>query len=184
MFIITEKLDKIASVLESKGYLKEAEELDVLSNTLEAMEVEAFNVEMSPLYKLLSNIFKAIRSNNLKAALGFHQQGNGLKDQIYKSYGSTPEGAEAASKFAKDYEEIKTLLESGKVEDAVNKIKEALASFKNLATTIKKDYSGQRRINPDDPGQSNLETMVFSPHKSKSPAGRVPLAPPARALRE
>lgn len=34
---ISSSLDKIASALESKGFIKEAEEIDVISNTLEAL---------------------------------------------------------------------------------------------------------------------------------------------------
>jgi Glu-tRNA(Gln) amidotransferase subunit E-like FAD-binding protein len=41
MSVLTEYLDKIASDLESKGLLKEAEELDVISNTIEALEKDA-----------------------------------------------------------------------------------------------------------------------------------------------
>lgn len=189
MFILTDKLDRIASTLESKGYLKEAEEIDIIANTLEAMELEAFNVEMSPLYKILSKIFKAIKDNNSRAALGFHQQGLGLKEQLAKSYGQTPEGAAVAAQFAKSYDEIRNLIESGNLNDAVAKIQEALGSFKSLTSAIKKDYSGQQRIQPGQPGPSDQPgakpaEMIFSPHKGKGAPARTPLAPPARALRE
>lgn len=36
MHRLSERLDKVASVLEEKGLIKEAEELDVISNTIEA----------------------------------------------------------------------------------------------------------------------------------------------------
>jgi hypothetical protein len=38
---IAQHIDKVAEVLETKGYLKEAEQLDAVSDTLDAMELEA-----------------------------------------------------------------------------------------------------------------------------------------------
>ena len=59
MSILTDTLDKVANSLEGQGLLKEAEELDVISNTIEALEKEArFDIRMSPIVLGLQKILK------------------------------------------------------------------------------------------------------------------------------
>lgn len=53
---VIEYLDRIANNLESQGLLKEAEELDIISNTIEAMDKDAVKAEQTQLAKLLQQM--------------------------------------------------------------------------------------------------------------------------------
>lgn len=67
---LIDRLDKIAQSLEDKGIFKEAEDLDVISNTLEKL---SYKIEMDPVYKKLEKAFEQASVNNVMRAKGFLQ---------------------------------------------------------------------------------------------------------------
>lgn len=56
---LTNRLDKLASDLEAKGLIKEATDIDVVSNTLEKL---AFEMAATPIYKRISEAMKVLKS--------------------------------------------------------------------------------------------------------------------------
>lgn len=95
---IAQHIDKIAEVLEKKGYLKEAEQLDAVSDTLDAMELEAgwlskflggLGISMSMLGALTPAQAQQIERGWAKLS---PQQTESLKETEPASYSALQEG--------------------------------------------------------------------------------------------
>jgi len=92
MSALTERLDKIASSLENKGMLIEAEEVDTISNTIEAFEKEAWTAMKSPIYlKFLEPAMNAAKADNADAALKYLNMGDGMRKALVEGRMNTPE---------------------------------------------------------------------------------------------
>jgi hypothetical protein len=65
---ITERLDKVASSLESKGFIQEATEIDLISNTIEKL---SYRVEADPVYKSIALSLQALKKGKAKSAFAF-----------------------------------------------------------------------------------------------------------------
>lgn len=92
MSVLTERLDKIAGSLENQGMLVEAEEVDMISNTIEAFEKEAWTAMQSPIYlKFFEPAMKAAKAGNAAAALKLLKMGDGMRKALVEGRMNTPE---------------------------------------------------------------------------------------------
>jgi len=169
---ITKRLDKIASSLEEKGLLKEAEDLDIIANTVEAMEKEAWNVANSKQYGVLGPALNAAMVGNVKAALGLLKNGEGARKNLALAY-STNENAQG---FSNSWIEAVKRLENADTDAAVQSLNESIKFLRALEPVINSAQA---------PGQKPPSgEMIFpAPGVQKGTMGRAPLPHPARAMR-
>ena len=121
MKLITKRLDKIATDLENKGYIKEATEIDIISNTIDSLP--NYSVGLDPLYKSFSLSLHALAKGRVDSAYGFL---NAMKDSVERrleNYGHLP----AVKTYCALYKAIMENLEKRdySLENAVSFIKDA-----------------------------------------------------------
>lgn len=176
MSILTDTLDKVANSLEGQGLLREAEELDVISNTIEALEKEArFDIRMSPivvgLQKILKNpdaaaeVFSFIDRSQI-----FQRMMNLGDNNIDKAYSA--------------YEMAKQLFEADP-QKAIPHVKQALQSFLLAKDVVEQAVSDtmSKYHRPEAPPKTD---MIFPAKGIKEvPPGqrRAPLLHPPKALK-
>jgi len=169
---ITERLDKVASSLESKGLLKEAENIDVIANTVEAMEKEAWSVANSKQYGVLGPALNAAMVGNVKAALGLLKNGEGARKNLVLSY-STDENAKG---FSDKWLEAVKRLEGADADAAVQSLNESIKFLRALEPVINAAQTSGPKVPSGE--------MIFpAPEAQKGMQRRAPLPHPARALR-
>lgn len=148
MSSLTSKLDKIASSLESKGLLKEAEAVDIIANTLEAYEVEAaFQINNSPVVRylnaILTNPQNATRAFKFIDDSGMYQNLVQLGDpNIGKSYAAYDKAKRA---IEQDPTQISAVLPL--IQEALNSF---MAASKVVEEAVRRTTSG---YNTAAPGQ-------------------------------
>lgn len=193
MSSIVEMLDKVANSLEDKGLIKEAMEIDVLSNTLEAYEKEAWTAKNSPQYAMLNNVLKALEKNNAQYAKSFLAQGAKNKDIIVTSYGTfrAQDGSTPAQAYGASYDRAMQALEQDNVQAAAASVKEAMEALDKLEPIItQRQVPGQQQPQGQPqqaPGQSQQapgkpQEMIFTnkPQNAGPVPRRVPLPNPGK----
>jgi hypothetical protein len=159
---LSKKLDKIANNLESKGLIKEAQELDIISNTIEAFEKAAWDAYESPVGKVLREAIEAIFANNIPQALNFlKQKGKINKEMIYNSYKDIPisNGTFPARWFSDSYDSAIQLLQQNKTEDAKTAIRDAMRFLTDLAPVINEGYKKGIPTTPPAPAPQQTKPM-------------------------
>lgn len=82
---LIEKLDNLATNLETKGLMKEASDIDMISNTMEKL---SYAVKRDKAYINMGNAIQALNQGRPQNAKGFLQQIRGnmqMKDQQYSA---------------------------------------------------------------------------------------------------
>lgn len=176
MSILIDTLDKVANSLEGQGLLREAEELDVISNTIEALEKEArFDIRMSPIVIGLNKILK----NPATAAEVFSFID---RSQIFQRMMNL--GDNNIDKAFSAYEMAKQLFEADP-QKAIPHVKQALQSFMLAKDVVEQAVSDtmSKYHRPEAPRTD----MVFPAKGRKEvPPGqrRAPLLHPPGALKD
>lgn len=138
---LIKRLDNVANALETKGYIKEAIELDMIANT-----IEAFDAGRSTQGMVLREVFDKLRANELRGARGLLVNKKILFDNIVNNYGEFP-GANntyPAKDFYNAYEEILSMIDQQNVNGAIEAIRKAFEKLREL-TPIIQNYSGVTR---------------------------------------
>lgn len=178
MSILTEALDKVANSLENQGLLREAEEIDIISNTLEAYEKEArFDIRMSPIVMGFNKILK--NPGTMADVFKFID-----RSQIYQRMMNL--GDNNIDKSFSDYEMAKQTFEANPQEPqkALPLIQQALASFMLAKDVVEQAVSDtmSKYHRPEAP-----KTDMIFPAKGRKevPPGqkRSPLPLPPGALK-
>lgn len=178
---LTERLDKVANTLESQGLLKEAMDLDMVTNTIEAMEKEAWYATKSPQYALLMQTLDALNSNNVQKATMILNKGQQSTVMFQKSYGHLPaeDGSYPARGYADSYTKALRMAEQGQADNAMFQVQSAMGYLEKLEPIVTRQQSGGASPTP---GPTD---MAFT---TKTPAApgtvRQPIQPPVRAVRE
>jgi len=135
---LIKRLDNVANAIELKGFIKEAMELDIIANT-----IEAFDAGRSSQGMILREVFDSLRSNDLKKALGLLTTKKALFDNILNSYGefSGANNTYPAKDFYNAYEEIISTINQQNINGALEAIRKAFGKLREL-TPIIQDYSG------------------------------------------
>jgi hypothetical protein len=135
---IIKRLDNVANTLETKGYLKEAIELDMIANT-----IEAFDAGRSTQGMVLREVFDILRANDLRKARGLLRNKKILFDNILNNYGefTGANNTYPAKDFYKAYEEILSMIDKQDVNGAIEAIREAFVKLRELSPIIQ-NYSG------------------------------------------
>jgi hypothetical protein len=193
MSILSDRLDKVASSLESKGLLKEAEAIDIISNTLEAFEKEAWTAQKSPIYmKFLSPAMNAAQAGSADVALKALKMGDGMRKALIESRDNIPE----FKFFSGLWLQAVSALEKGNTAQAASDLEQAYSFLLKIEPLInaeapgykpqnpKQDDSGERG-QPGQPGKPNNSDMFFTSKKIQPGAfsKKPPVLPPARAMR-
>jgi hypothetical protein len=160
---ITERLDKIASSLEEQGYLKEAYELDKISNTLDLIFKEAWSGKHSPQYLVLENIKRALKMKNTEIALNLLENSIKSKDMFLRLYGDykTEDNKQPAQEYADAYTNTIELTKKGDIERAIKEIERAQQALIDLEPII---TERQTRAPQKKPPLQTSE-MIFSEGK-------------------
>lgn len=180
MSALTERLDKIASSLESKGMLQEAEAVDVISNTLEAFEKEAWTATKSPIYlKYFAPALNAAKAGNAEAALRFLNMGAGMKKALVGSRLQIPE----FKFFSGLWDQAIASLSNGDAAKAAADLDKALVFLEKMGPIINSELPGYMPQQGRPPTQAP-GTMIF-PAKGVNPGAapaRAPIPHPQRAM--
>ena len=122
---VTEKLDKIATDLENKGYIKEAMEIDAISNAID--KLAAFRAQSDPMLKNIGFAIKALTMGKPDKAVQFLDFMTQSMDIKNKSWGNVP-GIRAA---IGEWYIIKEALKKGELEpqEAIDRLKGVVNSF-------------------------------------------------------
>jgi len=193
---LTERLDKVASSLESKGFIKEATAIDVISNTLELMGKEAWSADSCPQnMKILSPAIQAISAGNLRAALALLKNGEQARLTLLNGYTANQE----AHGFSDNWLEAIKSLETNMGPQALEQLKKATGFLKALEPVINNNHRGglqpAQQPGQQQPGRPQPAQQQPAPQKSTDmifskkglPPGstykKPPVFPPARAMR-
>jgi len=169
MSVLTERLDKIANSLESQGMLLEAEAVDVISNTLEAFEKEAWVATKSPIYlKFFVPALNAAKAGDTEAALKFLNMGSGMKEALVGERLQVPE----FKFFSGLWDQAITDLEKNDAAKAIADLEKAQGFFEEMGAIINNEGYGYK---------PTPNSMVFPARGVTPGAGRTPLLHPARA---
>jgi hypothetical protein len=151
--------------------LLEAEAVDVISNTLEAFEKEAWVATKSPIYmKFFVPALNAAKAGDTEAALKFLNMGNGMKKALVGERLQVPE----FKFFSGLWDQAIADLEKSDAAKAISDLEKAQGFLEKMGDIINSEAYGYK------PTPSN---MVF-PAKGVTPgamSGRAPLLHPARA---
>lgn len=177
MSVITETLDKIANSLENKGLLKEAESIDLIANTIEAMEKEAWTVANSRQYNALAPAINAAQIGNVRAALGFLKNGEATRKNLEQSY---PDNADARG-FSGSWLEAVKSLENADATAAVESLNKSIGFLRALEPVI----NSAQASGLGTPAQKapNKDLIFPAPGANKTAPKRSPLPLPTRAMR-
>lgn len=96
---IIEKLDNLATKLENKGLMKEASDIDVISNTIEKL---SYSVERDKAYINMGNAVQAINQGRPQNAKGFLQQIRGNMEMKNQQYGNKSSDVRESVKLYND----------------------------------------------------------------------------------
>jgi hypothetical protein len=186
MSVLSEKLDKIANSLESKGLIKEAEAIDLIANTLEAFEKEAWSAQRSPIYlKSFAPALEAVKAGNPGAALKALKMGEGMKRALVESRQDVPE----FKFFSGLWSQAIASLERGDAAKATEDLEKAYSFLQKIEPIINAEnpgYKPQQGQQPGQPaGQTKPSDMIFTSKKIQPGAvsKKPPVLPPARAMR-
>lgn len=186
MSVLSDRLDKVANSLESKGLIKEAEAIDLIANTLEALEKEAWSANKSPIYlKILEPAIKAAKAGNASVALKLLKMGDGMRVALLTSRENVPE----FKFFSGLWLQAVDALEKEDIAKATGDLDKAYSFLLKIEPLINAESPGYKPQQPGQPGQPagqpNTSDMVFT--SKKIPPGpapkRPPVLPPARAMR-
>src|SRR4030042_730483 len=180
---LTERLDKVANSLEKQGLLKEAMDLDRITNTIEAMEIEA-----------IWRAVGSIQSKILDDALGYINAGKPDQALIHLT-----SKTQAMTQFLSGHQDTPTATNTFPARVCLDSFNQALASLQN------RDIQGAtQNINTAKEALVELEPIIqrggmAGGHQrdiaqqvqqgmggavpGAAPARRAPLQHPARALR-
>jgi hypothetical protein len=186
MLALTERLDKVADSLENQGFLKEAMEVDVIANTIEAFEKEAWEAKKSPQFNILGRVLMAIGKNALPAAQEFMRQGLMSVKHLVDSYGNIvgDDGKYPAKEFGNSYNAAREKLEQGDTQSAGHFVQQAMRFLEALTPIINQGYkTGMPGAAPRVTPKSGPLDMVFTNKPSAPMQKRAPLPHPARAMR-
>lgn len=182
MSLLTDRLDKVASALESHGLLKEAEDVDVISNTLEAFEKEAWSALKSPIYKkFLEPAMNAAAQGNADIALKALNMGAQMKKAITESRPNVPE-----FKFFSDlWDQAIQFLKGGDVPRASDNLQKAFGFMQKMEPIINAEAPGYAGPKPGQQSNGQPNEMVFPAQSARPGASpkRAPIPHPARAMR-
>jgi hypothetical protein len=177
MSVITESLDKIATSLENKGLLKEAEGIDLIANTIEAMEKEAWTVANSKQYNALAPAINAAQIGNVRAALGFLKNGEATRKNLEQNY---PNNADAQG-FSSSWLKAVKSLENADAPAAVDSLNKSIGFLRALEPVINAaQASGQGTPAQKTP---NRDLIFPAPGAGNAAPKRSPLPLPNRAMR-
>jgi hypothetical protein len=180
MSVLTERLDKVASSLENQGLLHEAEAVDMISNTLEAFEKEAWTAAKSPIYlKFFAPALNAAKAGNAEAALKFLNMGDGMRKALVGDRLQVPE----FKFFSGLWDQAVAALSKGDAARAAADLEKAEGFLGKMEPIINSEAPGymppQGRAPVQSPG-----SMVF-PAKGVNPGAmpaRAPLPHPPKAM--
>lgn len=185
---LTRIIDKVASSLEEKGLIKEAMELDVISNTLDKIFKEAWTAQQSPQYFTLESIKRALKMKNTTVALALLENNIKGKDMILKLYGDykTEDGKYPAWEYADSYTKIIENLKNNDIDKAYREIDRAQKALIDLEPIItERQIRGPKRdISDTAKGTAEMifskgkkpivtekgESLIFSPLQKKRPS--------------
>lgn len=184
---MVEYLDKVANSLEQKGLLREAEELDIISNTLEAMDKDAVAIDNTMIARTLRKMLQNPDPTTLKQS--FHAIDTVKQYDMLKSLGDPSIEQSIAA-----YDLAKHLFESdpSKVNEVVGQLQLAYKAFMNAKETVEKATSYGNMPNTQQPGQGQTPQqtnraqtpapsgdLVFTSKNVKAPANKPPVVNPA-----
>lgn len=181
---LVEYLDKVANSLEQKGLLREAEELDIISNTLEAMDKDAVAIDNTMIARTLRKMLQNPDPTTLKQS--FHAIDTVKQYDMLKSLGDPSIEQSIAA-----YDLAKHLFESdpSKVNEVVGQLQLAYKAFMNAKETVEKATSYGNMPNTQQPGQGQApqqinraqtpSDLVFTSKNVKAPANKPPVVNPA-----
>jgi len=171
MPVLSERLDKISNSLESKGLIKEAMAVDIIANTLEAFEKDAWNAQSSMQYKkYLEPALNAAKANNASAALMALKAGDQARTLLITSY---PDNSDAKS-FSDNWIQARTLLEQGNIAGATKSIENSIGFLRALEPVV----NAAQHPNTPPQGQVPVNQVLPTPMVK-----RTPIPHPARAMR-
>jgi len=183
MSALSERLDKIANSLESKGLIKEAEAIDLIANTLEAFEKEAWSAQRSPIYlKFFAPALEAAKAGNAGIALKSLKMGDGMRKALVESRENVPE----FKFFSGLWLQAVAALEKGDTAQAMSDLEKAYGFLQKIEPLINAEVPGYNPQQGQQPaGQPNPSDMAFTSKKIPPGAApkRPPVLPPARAMR-
>lgn len=174
---VVEYLDKVASSLEQKGLLREAEEIDIISNTLEAMDKEAVAIQNTAIARHLNNMIKS--RDKVTLSMGFKAiDGSGLFESLGTTGDQNIEQAVAAYDLAKHLFEK----DSTKIDEVVGQLRIALQSFMAAKDTVEQttSYRGQQNVGQPLAPKGDLIFTSKKPGLGQgAPANKPPVINPA-----
>lgn len=141
---LIDQLDKISSSLEDQGLIKEAEEIDIISNTLEKL---AFELKRDPAFKNLQKAMEFAQAGNIKNAEQFLIQAN-IAEKAKATFPKTRE----VQQVVKAYNDA---LASAKKEDAGMVVK-SIQTMMNFLKKAEPDI-----IKGMYPGTGGPSQMIF-----------------------
>lgn len=178
MSMLTDTLDKVANSLEGQGLLREAEEIDVISNTIEALEKEArFDIRMSPIVTGFNRILR----NPALAAEVFDLID---RSQIFLRMKNL--GDNNINKAFSIYEKAKQILEADpqNPQKVLPYVEQSLQSFMLAKDVVEQAVSDT--MSPYHRSESPRTDMIFPAEGIKgvpSNQRRTPIPHPTRALK-
>lgn len=163
---IVRDLDKISSSLEEKGYIKEAAEIDIISNTIERMMKESWIAHQSPQYFTLESVKRALRMKKIDVALALLENNAKGKNMILNSYGDykNDKGVYPAWEYADSYSKSIDYLKKNNIEGALREIERAQQALIDLEPII---TERQTRVVKRGPDKIDMGEMIFT--KGKKP---------------
>lgn len=105
---ITTRLDAIADHLQGQGLVKEAQQIDIVSNTIEnLMRKTAWEAEKNVMYRGNENALRALSADNVKGAVNFLLQPMNFWKNFVKGYGQVRSLKEAYEAYTNALEALR-----------------------------------------------------------------------------
>lgn len=147
---LIKELDRIASVLEGRGLIKEASDIDLITNTLEK---QAYNVEVDGKVKAMRNAISSLEKGNPKNAVTLLNGTKELWKNFVQWYGSSiPEVASAHKAYTSA---LDMLSKSG---DLLDQAAPVISYLTNSIELLKKGSQeiSRAQLRPTSQDKSNL----------------------------
>lgn len=160
---IVKKLDSIATKLENQGLMKEALDLDIVSNTIEKM---AIDVDKNQWTQILDTAVNIARSGNVKAVRDILNKGMPKFKAIINSYAGIKDdaGEVPIEKLRKALDLVMESLEQNNLVTAVRNLSEARNAVVETAYLINKAQTGgehQIEMAPKLKRNFGPESLIF-----------------------